>query len=190
MDAQALQSESLSLCQFLCQVAKLGDQDFEFDPFRKLVQRLDIEDQLIQEHTFFTEESYARNLIFLTPRFEMVCMCWKPGQLSTIHDHLDSFALTKVIRGTLLNELYHRTDGGSNDDGHAVVEQVRQDLIPAGDWLTLGLGAIHRMGNAGDAAEDLVTLHFYARPLREIHVFDAEKQQVERVRLVYSLLHF
>ena len=39
------------------------------------------------------------------------------------------------------------------------------DLIPAGSWVNLDSDAIHQMGNQSD--ESLVTLHYYARPLRE-----------------------
>lgn len=182
-------SDKISLCQMLQCVAGLKEEDFELEPYFDIVERLEVPDDLIEQHIHFTEESYARNLIFVTPRFEMIVMCWKPGQISSIHDHLDSFAISKVERGTLCNRNFRRTDDGQKE-GYAEIEMINEEFKPAGSWLKLDRDAIHQMGNHPDADEDLVTIHYYARPLREIHYYHPEKKSIERVRLVYSLLHF
>ena len=55
-----------------------------------LVHRLDLSDELIQSRVCFVAEGYARNLVCRTPSFELLVLCWRPGQESTIHDHADS----------------------------------------------------------------------------------------------------
>jgi len=190
MDATKIDSiASLTLCEFLRKVACIDEDKFCLETFKCLVERLDLPDKLLNEHIFFDDKTYARNLICLTPRFEVLVMCWKPGQLSVVHDHLDSFATIRVFRGTLYNEFYRRVDDGSKE-GYAKLEPTTERLDGAGAWVNMDLEGVHKMGNRADATEDLVTLHFYAKPLREINVFDVENESVERVRLIYSPLHF
>lgn len=182
-------SKKISLGELLQLAASMPETELELNTFRDAVSRLELSEALIEEHIGFCDETYSRNLVMLTPVFEMLVMCWRPGQLSTVHDHLDSFALSKVLRGTLFNRNYRRLDDGSVD-GRAELEVVNDELIGPGDWSALDRGGIHQMGNAPEADEDLVTLHFYARPLREIHVFQPDEGLVERVRLAYSMLNF
>ena len=188
MDA-TMTGGGVDLSEFLRRIAALSDDDFTLASFSTLAHELELPDRLLEEHVHFSEESYARNLLIVTPRFEMVVMCWQSGQLSTVHDHLDSFAMSLVLSGVLLNRNFRRLDDGEVPD-YAELQLINEELFSPGSWLSLDLGAIHQMGNAAGSSEPLVTLHFYARPLREINVFHPSENRAERVRLAYSMLHF
>lgn len=176
----------LHLEDFIHEVRALRKRDWRLVPFFDLVQRLRLGEDALREHIYFRPDTYARNLIVLTPQFEMLALCWRPGQNSRIHDHMDSFSSVKVISGTLTNHLYTRTDDGRTP-GHALVEEIRADRVGPGEYANLDLGGIHMMENPPDSKEDLVTLHFYAEPLREMNVFLLADQRTERVRLRYTL---
>jgi predicted metal-dependent enzyme (double-stranded beta helix superfamily) len=165
---------------------KEGGRPFCLEALHDLVRRLVVTDEWINEHVFFREDTYARNLVVLHPRFEMLVLCWRPGQNSRIHDHMDSISVVKVIRGTLTNHLYERLDDG-NKPGFCELKKIRADLVGAGEYASLDLGGIHMMENDPHSGEDLVTLHFYAEPLREIHVFKPEEHRVDLARMRYSL---
>ena len=81
----------LHLEEFISEVQALKKPvDFNLGNFWDLVRRLRIHEDWIREHVNFKNDTYSRNLIALTPRFEMLVLCWKPGQNSRIHDHMDS----------------------------------------------------------------------------------------------------
>lgn len=176
----------LHLEEFLQEVRLLRKRDWRLAPFLSLVDRLQVTEESINPHVFFREDTYARSLIVLTPQFEMLALCWHPGQNSRIHDHMESFSVVKVIRGTLTNHLYERKDDGSKP-GFADVVKIRSDLHGPGGYATLDVGGIHMMENDPSSGEDLVTLHFYAEPLREMNVFLPDERRVDRVRMRYSL---
>ena len=69
-------------------------------------QRLSLPGELLTAHTRFAASEYARNLVCRTPRFELLVLCWRPGQQSTIHDHGGSLNAIRVHRGELTSRLY------------------------------------------------------------------------------------
>jgi len=177
----------LHLEQFISRVQALKKSgDFKLESFWDLVRRLQVKEDWIADHITFRDDTYARNLIALTPRFEMLVLCWKPGQNSRIHDHMESFSVVKCLRGTLTNHLYSRHDDGKRED-YGDVRKIRADLVGPGEYAPLDCGGIHMMENDPRSGENLVTLHFYAEPLREIHLFDPEHKKVEKRRMRYSL---
>lgn len=166
--------------------AREGSRDFELRAFWDLVRRLKLTDECLNEHIYFRDDTYARNLVVLTPRFEMLVLCWHPGQNSRVHDHKDSFSVVKVLRGTLSNHIYERLDDGSRPD-YCDLRKVRTDLVGAGEYSPLDVGGIHMIENAKDSGEDLVTLHFYAEPLRDVQIFHPDQHKVETAHMRYSL---
>lgn len=187
----------LTICELLQETAGLTADQISLVRYYELLQRLDVPSSLLEQHYTFKDDSYARNLIFVTPRFEMLVMCWQPGQFSSVHDHLDSFAVIKVLRGTLSNSNYRVTNkpvsssiGLETTDLDVAVERINEEFVPAGDWLSLDQGAIHKMGNHQNSGEQLITLHFYAKPLREVYYYFPEQQRRERKKLIYSLMNF
>lgn len=178
---------TLHLEEFISKVQCLKrPAEFTLENFWDLVRRLKVTDDWIQDHISFRDDTYARNLVILTPRFEMLLLCWKPGQNSRIHDHMDSFSVVKVIRGTLTNHLYERTDDGKRED-YCDLKKIRSDLVGPGEYAPLDLGGVHMMENDPSSGENMVTLHFYAEPLRELHLFDPDAHKVEKKRMRYSL---
>ena len=189
MNAPAVDTEKYTLCDLLQAVAALKIEEQTLENYKRLIQKLEVPQGLIDQHMHFSEEGYARNLICVTPRFEMIVMCWQPGQMSSVHDHLDSFALSYVVKGFLTNTIYERVDN-SDDPDFAEVRPISTEVLPAGSWISLDSDGIHKMGCSAESNEPLVTLHYYARPLREIHYYYPEEKRKELKRLVYSLLHF
>jgi cysteine dioxygenase len=180
-------ASTLHLEEFISKVQCLRTaSDFNLPNFWELVRHLYIRDEWISDHVSYKDDTYARNLVALTPRFEMLVLCWKPGQNTRVHDHMDSFSVVKVIKGTLTNHLYERLDDGKVETSCSL-RKIRADLVAPGEYASLDVGGIHMMENDPRSGENLVTLHFYAEPLREIHLFDPEQGVVEKKRMRYSL---
>ena len=180
-------NSTLHLEEFIARVQCLKkDNQLDLEHFWDLVRRLHVSEDWIAEHVNFRDDTYTRNLVTLTPRFEMLVLCWKPGQNSKIHDHMNSFSVVKIVRGTLTNHLYERTDDRSKP-GECELRKIRSDLVGPGDYAPLDFGGIHMMENQPDSGENMVSLHFYAEPLREIHIFHPEQKKVALQRMRYSL---
>ena len=185
----------LSLERFIFETSRTGTQTMPCDQFRALALRLDLDDALVGAHVRFCDDHYARNLICRTTQFELLVLCWKPGQASTIHDHAGSLNVTRVYSGDLTSRSFRRRDGGhgvATVGGAATGELPRGPVDLVDEQVLAGAGAawvdrgeIHQLGNW--SREGLITVHFYAPPLVDIVVYSTAEAHTEVQRLRYSL---
>ncbi len=185
----------LSIDRFIFETSRTGTQAMPQAEFNDLALRLDLDDALVGAHVRFIDERYARNLVCRTPHFELLVLCWKPGQASTIHDHAGSLNVTRVYSGELTSRTFRRRDGGRGvaEVGGAAsgalprgpVDLIDEQVLAGSGAATVDRGEIHQLANESD--EGLVTVHFYAPPLSDIVVYSRTEPQTEVQRLRYSL---
>ena len=118
------------------------------------------------------------------PSFELLVLCWRHGQESTIHDHAGALNAIRVLSGELTSRLFSRSSGASWGGGP--VRQDDEERIPAGGRMVgLDRNGIHQLANA--SGNDLITIHVYAPALMELSVFSTTSAEVERRPLRYTL---
>ncbi|HTX68196.1 MAG TPA: cysteine dioxygenase family protein [Thermoleophilia bacterium] len=181
MDVPAHES---SLEDFVLAMGRAPVRELTHDRFLDLVGRLTLPDELIESRVRFLDDEYARNLVLRTPHFELLVLCWRPGQASTIHDHAGSLNAIRVHSGELTSQVFRPVAGAA--PGAGPVELVSADRIhPAEPLLGVDRGGIHQLANA--SAKPLVTVHVYAPPLLELNVYDTESAAVAKRQLRHSL---
>jgi cysteine dioxygenase len=167
----------LTLDQFVLEMGRAPVSDLTHERFVELVDRLRISDELLDQRTNFLDTDYARNLVLRTPHLELLVLCWRPGQASTIHDHAGSLNAIRVRNGELTSRVFRRAAGAAPDAGP--VELASEDRIRPGEALVgVDRGGIHQLGNTTDEA--LVTIHVYAPPLLALTVYDMESSVAEK----------
>ncbi len=165
----------------------MGSQPVEqlsHDRLMDLAGRLELSAGLIESHTCFARDKYARNLICRTPSFELLVLCWRPGHVSTIHDHVGSLNAISVHRGTLTSRIFAPAEGMPAGSGPVVLDRT-ETLRDWQGWTGVDRGGIHQLANTGD--EDLVTVHVYAPALMALNVYSLESSAVARQPLRYTL---
>lgn len=119
----------------------------------------------------FCPDSYQRNVLRRSSWYELVVLCWEPGQRTPIHDHRGSSCAFRVVEGVATETRFDPTPSG---------------LYCAGPTERLGAGTVcaaedddvHQVANA-EAAEPLVTLHIYSPPLDEYTVYSLDTPGVD-----------
>ena len=172
-----------SLDDFVAEMAHIPCGDLTLGILHQLAGDLDVRDDLIHEHIHFSDEFYTRNLVCRTPRFDMLVLCWRPGQVTTIHDHAGSLNVTRVLQGRLTSRLFMPGDRPAPE--RCLVRLASEDQLGPGDFSLVDRAEIHQLANTSDG--NLVTLHVYARPLRDIVVYDPQSGAMTKVALRYSL---
>jgi len=43
--------------------------------------------EALKSYIFFNKDNYTRNLIYRDDRFEIMTVCWLPGQRTVVHTH-------------------------------------------------------------------------------------------------------
>ena len=108
----------------------------------------------------YDEQRYQRNKIGTSPWYDLLVICWRPGQATAIHDHTSSSCGFKVLTGTATELVYEKTD-----DAGDFVRPVRKGAYATGQLCLAQDHDIHRISN-DSASENLVTLHIYSPPLQ------------------------
>ncbi len=113
----------------------------------------------------FGETCYQRNLICQSQWFELLCICWRNGQQSLIHNHARSTCGLRIISGEAVETLFHQ-------DADGRVRPVSESHYVEGQVCCTQDSDIHEVCNEQPGGEDLVTLHIYSPPLHDMCTFE------------------
>lgn len=176
----------LSFEDFLLEMLRIPSDRLYLERLQDWIDCLDLRDELFRHHIQFCSQGYQRRLLCRTPRFDLLILCWQPGQASSIHDHADSLNVTRVYRGTLTARTFEpiapvTSNRCCPNNRMAIVQeqQLSKNQITAVDRYQ-----IHQLANTSD--ENLVTLHLYARPLHQIQVYCPQTGQVSALPIHYD----
>lgn len=177
-----METNAVTLDNFILEMMGIPSRDLTLAQLDSLFQRLDLNDDLIRKNIFFNENAYARNLVCRTPRFDMLVLCWRPGQVTTVHDHVNSLNVTRVFEGILTARNFEIAERPSEEK--AITKMVREETLESDTVSNVDFGGIHQLANTSDG--DLITIHVYAPPLKDITVY-YPSGNFERVALRYTL---
>ena len=119
------------------------------------LERLDLDVEDLREHLRTTSDGYQRNVLKHTEHYELVVICWRPGQETAIHDHTGSDCAYRVLEGDVKETLYHIDDDGF---AHPVSERSHE----VGTVIATAEDDVHSLFNDGPA--DASNLHIYTPP--------------------------
>ena len=112
------------------------------------------------EYVNFDDKNYKRNLIFKNSNYEILLICWKPGQSSKIHDHPKNGCIFKMLEGQLSEFIYNQdlqltqsTNLNKNTVGYIDDEK-----------------GYHKIVN--DLKKNAVSIHIYSPPNYKAGVYD------------------
>lgn len=145
---------------------------------RRFVASLKPERHEISPYLHFTDDRYARNLVYKCENFECLVLCWKPGQRSPIHDHANSICAVYALEGTLSADNYRKMSNGH------IRADYSEDLKP-GSVLSIQTTEIHQVSNLHDT-ENLVSLHFYLGPLENSFLYSIQQPIHELYQRSYT----
>lgn len=97
----------------------------------------------------YNENNYNRIHLINSAHYELLILCWKPGQETPLHGHPNQGCLIKILVGSLDEEI--RSLGKPPEFRHHKVNGVSYICDEIG---------YHKVSNASD--ENVVSLHLYA----------------------------
>ncbi|WP_157889248.1 cysteine dioxygenase [Chromobacterium subtsugae] len=128
----------------------------------------------------FGDSQYRRNRIYADDFCELLLLCWRSGQRSQIHNHRGSLCGVRVLQGVATETVFEETPAG------LLASRETRELA-AGSLVINGDQDIHQIANQQDG--DLVTLHLYSPPLRQMRLLGLEPQH-GRARLPDDCLEY
>ncbi len=110
----------------------------------------------------YADDGYQRNVIKKSEHYELVAICWIPGQETPIHDHVGSDCAFLIVDGVSTETIYE-----TNQEGLAYPINVRH--YQSGEVCAAEEPDIHRVSN--DTDSELVNLHIYTPPLHDYNIY-------------------
>ncbi len=110
----------------------------------------------------YADDGYQRNVIKKNEFYELVAICWTPGQDTPIHDHVGSDCAFLIADGVSTETIYEL-----NSEGLAVPTEVR--TYQAGEVCAAEEPDIHRVSN--DTNGELINVHVYTPPLYAYNIY-------------------
>jgi len=110
----------------------------------------------------YADDGYQRNVVKNSEFYELVAICWTPGQETPIHDHVGSDCAFLIVDGVSTETIYE-----TNEEGLAYPINVRH--YQPGEVCAAEEPDIHRVSN--DTNSELVNLHIYTPPLHAYNIY-------------------
>lgn len=118
----------------------------------------------LEPYIRWNSRHYTRNCIVRNEEFELLVICYEPGQRTSIHDYDSQTAWVHVVQGEVLEERF-----GIAEDG--TLELMRESGLRPGMVQVLSRGSsIHRFTNQGPGRA--ITINLYAKPMSKWRVYD------------------
>lgn len=134
-------------------------------------------------YLYFSREHYARNLVHRTPLFELIAICWEPGQRSAIHNHRGQRCWMAMAYGKVQVHNFRlvRQDPGT---GYCELEPSTHYIIDAERPAEVDREEpIHQVSNPVSFGSRAVTLHVYSWPYNTCEIYDLKAKHYEDVRI-------
>jgi cysteine dioxygenase len=165
---------------------RLGDSPLDEDSLRPFIT--------------WREDKYARNLIHRCDFFDVILLCWQPGQVTKIHNHNGNLGWMRLVSGALRETSYRLPGGASIPDlssieidefgvGQGVeVEEMGETVVEECGTVCVvdRERPIHRVANASSTTDKMMTLHVYSRPHDSALIFNPEARTCERAQFLFD----
>ncbi|RKY22546.1 MAG: hypothetical protein DRQ55_00480 [Planctomycetota bacterium] len=196
-----MSSAPVPIQTLVARMQALGPEQVRIETVAELLSQTPLDESSLEPFVHWREDTYARNLIHRCELFDVLILCWRPGQATPVHNHNGQLGWVRLLRGALEETAWAHVGGGRvpeltnleiDEDGvgygvrlersgHAVVSEPGQVV-----WVDQQRG-IHALRNPEPAGrgESTVTLHVYSRPHDGCLTYDPERGTCRRKQLSY-----
>lgn len=163
------------IAAFVDKLQQLARKEFPLEPVKELFNTTTFAKDTFTPYTFFSDDFYTRNLITGNKDFELILVCWQPGQAAPVHGHEGQKCWMKVLEGRL--RFINYTE--KHEDDPADLKVVKDEVGLPGYFD--GPAYIHSVENCGDTRA--MSLHLYANPFHDCTVYKLDAHTMERRHL-------
>lgn len=177
----------LSIADFASELRKFPEA--AFDGTQQILRFLEstmAAPETLAPYLHWNSQRYTRNLIDKTPLYELLAICWEPGQVSSVHNHRDQNCWMAVPIGRLLVENF-RVISQSLEEGKCRLEPADTvEMNQAHPCAVDPTEPVHRVCNPREFNQRAVSLHVYSRPFDSCVVYSPEQGTCGVIKMNYT----
>jgi cysteine dioxygenase len=180
-------SKTVPVSELVAELNKLPESAFrETETVHRLLAEKPIDAKTLAKYLTWDGQHYTRNLIDKTACYELIAICWEPGQSSSVHNHQDQNCWMATPIGRLRVQNYRVL--------HEDLRAGTCELAPT-DALVLDAthpcavdpnAPVHNVENPREWNERAVSLHVYSFPFNTCVVYSPEKKTCGVIELHYN----
>lgn len=190
----------LSIGDFIEELKSFEQRVITRDAVLELCSSVQISDSSLEPYVVFRDSFYTRNLVYRDDLFEVMTICWQPGQKTPVHTHNGQLCWMIMQRG-VLEVVDYRWLGCDHPEyqnvvgidclagsDHIKLDQLQRTIATTdGPVLTADkLQTIHQLFTSREEPEQAISIHVYSRPIDSCVAFDMERNQCYRRELTYT----
>ena len=126
----------------------------------------------------WSDKRYTRNCIYKDDQFEVLLLCWEPGQQTAIHGHDGKDCWVYLLEGEMTEVFYSL-------DSENYLRQDRSHVITPRQLTFMNDKLGYHKLMASEQCRS-VSLHIYARPIEECLYFDIKEKCFVKRALFYD----
>ncbi|MGD9564019.1 MAG: cysteine dioxygenase family protein [Pyrinomonadaceae bacterium] len=165
---------------------EIRDESFVCDNVYDYLSRNPVDMDTLQKYIFWSPSFYTRNLIYKDERFEMMAVCWEPGQFSRVHNHDGQRCWMTVPEGRLKGQNF-AVDEIDEASGHCKLRET--DAFELSECLAAKVELeepIHQVLNLPEYDERAISLHIYSKPYDRCLSYCRDTNTYKEVQLYYT----
>lgn len=148
--------------------------------YNDIVRSIELPVSAFENYCSWSDESYTRNCIIDDEKFELILLCWEPGQITPIHDHGGEECWVKIIEGDFRETIY-------KDDAAGDLNKVKSSVAKTNDvTYMIDFMGFHSLENLSNKRS--MSLHLYAKPIRSCNMYDKDTGKLVNKDLVYDTI--
>jgi cysteine dioxygenase len=145
-----------------------------------IMRSIEIPSSALESYCSWSNESYTRNCIIENEKFALILLCWEGGQVTPIHDHGGEECWVKIIEGEFRETIYKENEVGELNIVKTVISKSN-DITYMIDFM-----GFHRLKNLANKRS--MSLHLYAKPIRNCKMFDENSRKFVKKDLTNSTI--
>ena len=131
-----------------------------------------------EKYATWSETCYTRNCVAENDDFELILICWEKGQATAIHDHGGEECWVYFVEGEFRENIY-------TQEKERGLNVVKTSIAKPGDVAyMIDFMGYHNLEN--QSSKRSMSLHLYAKPIKNCNVYDSKKNQFVRKEMSYD----
>ena len=178
--------KTVSINQLVEGLREIPDEEFHCQPVYDFLSLNRIDTGSIQKYLFWSPDFYTRNLIYKDERFEMMAICWEPGQVSRVHNHCEQRCWMTVPIGRLKGQNFAVDE---IDESRAYCRLRETDTFELSECLAAKVELeepIHQILNLTEYNDRAVSIHIYSKPFDHCISYCRDTDTFKDVKLFYT----
>ena len=174
-------TEPSALINSVDHLIEMLDSCSSYGQFVSVVKKVRLQASDLEQFYSWKQAHYTRNCAKRRESYELVVLCWEPGQDTPIHCHDKQDCWVYMVEGVITETHYQL------EDGDMPVRKDERDLNKGGFAFINDKIALHTLKNNG--TDRAVSLHLYASPISECKIYDEKLGFVRTKVLEYDTVN-